>query len=138
MGLRFVPSSFLDDTATYVFFGSTNDNTQTELFVNGVAGSRVVLDNNTILLFTLRIGGRKTDISDVYDVFIQGTIKRTIDATHIFFVETPQANEISGRNLGWVADVYADTSNGALSVRVTGKTGASIDWVAQLKFVQIQ
>ena len=42
-----------------------------------------------------------------------------------------------GTGSAWLAAVSADTTNGALSLQVTGSAATNVRWVAQVEFTEI-
>jgi hypothetical protein len=127
-----IDASFLSTADHYS--GTTTDATQTELYING-GTTRLTLASNTSVAFKFRILGQKVGGTQVYHSVIEGTIKRIVAVGTTAFVGNPEISVISGDSLGWDTTVTADTTNGALALKVTGASSTTIHWVADISFV---
>lgn len=116
------------------YTGTTTDATQTELFLDGVS-EQLTLASNTSVAFFIRLVGQKVGGANVYHSTIEGTIKRVVAVGTTAFVGSPEINVVSGDSLGWDSTVAADTTNGALALKVTGLSATAIHWVANIDFV---
>ena len=118
------------------FKGTTTNATQTELFIGGTSTTRFTLDANTSYAFFIRLVGQRVGGSQVYHSTIEGTIKRVVAVGTTAFVGDPLVTVVSGDSLGWDSTVSADTTNGALALKVTGLSSTTIHWVAELNCVE--
>jgi hypothetical protein len=151
-GSSFVPSAISLTTATaddvythgdtnyyskeYVLFGNTTDATETELFIGGVANTRVPVAANTTIFYDIKFVARRTDtsgegggiqIKGAVDNF-SGTVADIGDLYEII-VATDNANI--------AVDATADDANNALKITVTGELAKNFRWTAFVKTVEV-
>ena len=110
----------------YAFLGQTSTNTLTELFLNGVASSRLTIPNNSSYLFEISIVARRTDGPAEY---CSWKIQAIVDNSNssVIFGNNP-AIEIIGNADSWSANVVADNTNKCLGITVQGENGKQIKW----------
>lgn len=123
----------------YVLRNQTTNNTATELFLDGTGASqRIVLPNNSLFVFEVYVGGRRTDATGggAGYSFI-GVIKKDTTAGSTTFVGTPAKSILGETNANWNAAITADTTNGSIKVTVTGENGKNINWVATVKTTEV-
>lgn len=107
-----------------------------EMFINGVAGSRIVLLDNTTVTFAIDIAARRTNGSENAGYSAQGTIKRDVGAATTAIVGSVIPVNIAEDDITWDFLVIADIVNGSLKVSVTGAVGKNISWVATVRLTQ--
>ena len=107
----------------------TTDATQTELLQDNAA--RFVLANNSTVGFTANVVARRTDADGENDAWeFKGLIHRDATAASTT-LDALQENHIG--STAWAVAVDADTTNGALRVRVTGEAAKTIRWTCTIK-----
>lgn len=123
------------EAINYVLKNTTTDNTQTELFLDGVS-SRLVLNDNTTWLYEVTVIGRRTDANDQHTGYkVIGIIDRQTGSGSVALVGDQEVS--FSRNLvPWTVTVDADSSNGSLRVQVTGENGKTVKWTAFVKVVE--
>lgn len=126
--------------SVHQYSGTTTNATQTELYIGGVSGEQFSIPANTAFGFFIRVVGMKVGGGDIYHAIIEGTIKRVVAASTTAFVASASdiaitAIKITDATWGG-ATVEADTTNGALALKVTGKATTTIHWVADLDYVK--
>ena len=104
--------------------GTTANNTQTEIFVDGVASSRMTLTANTTWMFSAMVAARSATESAGYK--IEGVIKN--DAGTTALVGTAVKTVFGEDDSAWDATVEADDTNDALVFKVIGDTVDSVNW----------
>ena len=104
--------------------GTTSNNTQTEIFVDGVASSRMTIATNTTWMFSAMVAARSATESAGYK--IEGVIKNDGGTTSLvgIAVKTVFAEE----DATWDITVEADDTNDALVFKVTGDSADSVTW----------
>ncbi len=121
----------------------TSNNTATELFLDGVTGTqRMVLPNNSVWTYTIRVSARRTDATGSVGSWIfNGMIYRNASAATTTIpggatskTTLARVGSISGAN---DPVITADTTNGSLKVTVTGVTAQTYRWVATVQLSQV-
>lgn len=115
-------------------WATTNDATQTELFL-GAGSERIALQNNSTVTFCVRVVARRTDADGENDAWeFKGLIHRDANAASAA-IDALQANQIGAT--AWAVDVDADTTNGSLRLRFTGATAKTIRCVASIDLTEV-
>lgn len=132
----------LDDnySGQYILRAQTIAGTITEMFLNGSGGTqRMVVPDDTTWLFDIKIVARRTDVNDEgFAVKYEGAIDRNVGVGTIALIGPPLQTTIADDSGGiWTVTVDADTTNGALRIRVTGEVGKTIRWVAFVRTVEV-
>ena len=104
--------------------GTTSNNTPIEIFVDGVADSRMTITTNTTWMFSAMVAARSATESAGYK--IEGVIKNDGGTTSLvgIAVKTVFGEEDSA----WNITVEADDTNDALVFKVTGDSADSVVW----------
>jgi hypothetical protein len=121
---------------------STADATQSTLFADGAtgfaSGNLLELPNSSAFYFCAEVVARDnaTGNCGVYEV--KGMVKRgaSAAATSVGGVVTTTIYEDAGA-AAWDVTAQADTTNGALLIRVTGAAATTIKWVARIRTVEV-
>jgi hypothetical protein len=112
----------------YILRNTTSNATQTEVFLDG-SSARIVLPNNSAMAYTALIVGRRTDATGSEGAWkIEGLISRDANAASTSLIGN-RSKTVLTRPSGWDTEVFADTTNGALTFKVTGQSGNTIHWV---------
>jgi hypothetical protein len=105
---------------------------------NTTSRNFIYLPDKTTLNFNIQISAyNDTDTSAAIWNFVGG-IKRGVGASTTALIQTP--TEASWKDAGMtsaLSSIVADTTNGGLSIRVTGLTGKNIRWVAIVDYCQV-
>ena len=107
-----------------VLSGTTSNNTQTEIFVDGVASSRMTIATNTTWMFSAMVAARSATESAGYK--IEGVIKNDGGTTSL--VGTAVKTVFAEEDATWDVTVEADDTNDALVFKVTGDSADSVVW----------
>jgi hypothetical protein len=119
----------------------TTNATPTNMTIDGDAASgftRLVIANNQQITFRAQIVAGGTGSTDAAGITIEGVIKKGTTAGTTALVGTP--TKTSYKDAGFTsvdANVVADTTNGALSIQVTGLAASTINWVCKLQAVAL-
>lgn len=129
------PISTVPVTAQQVNFltGVTTDGTPTEIFINGINGSRLTVAPNQSWTFKIELIGRVSDVSsEVISMAFRGAVDRpNVGSVNLPGGVSTDIFNITGSFLGSVtAQVSANVLNNALSITVVGQAGKIIQWNA--------
>lgn len=131
----FFASSGDAQTSQFVLRNQTTNGTPTELFLDGAALT-MVLQQDTTWGFEALVTARRTDADDesaAYRFF--GCIDRNVGVATTALVGSVQ-KDVTEDVAAWDADIFADTVNGSLGIRVTGEAAKNINWVAFVRVVE--
>ena len=82
------------------------------------------------MTYTALIVGRRTDVTGSNASYkIEGLVIRDSTAGSTALVGSRSKTILTRPNSNWNADVFADTTNGALTFKVTGQASQTIRWV---------
>lgn len=101
--------------------------------------NQFVLPNNCAFSFSGKVVARDSSAGNAARWTVDGLIKRGANAAATSIVGTPTVtqNFADAGATGWVVAVSADTTNGALTVTVTGAASTNIKWVADIETVEV-
>ncbi len=113
----------------YILRTITTNATPTEAFLDG-SSAQIVLPNSSAVTYTALIVGRRTDVTGSNASYkIEGLVIRDSTAGSTALVGSRSKTILTRPNSNWNADVFADTTNGALTFKVTGQASQTIRWV---------
>jgi len=106
----------------------TSDATTTELWINGVTGTRLAIPSNTTWFIEMQVAARRIDSGQE---FAGWKIKVAINNTsgNVVFAAPPSIETV-GSTSGWTVNLTADNVNTALDIFVTGQAGKIVSWTA--------
>jgi hypothetical protein len=118
-------------TYSYTVTGTTTGNTETEIFIGGVSGSRVPVATNTTVYYTGDLVCRRTDVPGDYAAYyvkgvatnVSGTVTDVGSLYELIIVRTDS-------NL--LVDFRADDTNNSVGIYVTGSPGKTFNWKCSL------
>lgn len=114
---------------------TTTDATVTSLTLDGAV--QISIPDNTSFAFRATIVGRRTDASDNAAYEVKGLIKRDVGVATTAIVGAVATTVIAESDATWDATAIADTTNGRLTVRVTGAAAKTIRWVAHMRVASV-
>lgn len=122
------------DHTMYILYGTTTNTAQTELFLDSL-NSRIVLDNNTTMMFEADIVGRDSTGTKHCAFKLSGVIDNTAGSTVLInnVSETIVAETVEA----WGVIAQADNINDTLVIKVTGEGATTIKWTAFVKTISI-
>lgn len=126
-------------TSVLVSRNVTSNGTQTEIYLDGAtATKRLVLSNDTTWMFDILITARRTDADNESAAYrLVGCIDRNANAASTALVGSVTKTVIAEDTAAWDVDAQADTTNGALVIKVTGEAAKTIRWVARVALVEV-
>lgn len=121
---------------------ATTDATATVLSNDGAApaaATSIVLPNNSAYGFRGRLIARNAGNGDCSHWEFKGTIRRGANAAATALVSsvTPAVVAQDAGASTWAVSVTADTTNGGLTITVTGVAATNIKWVADVETVEV-
>jgi hypothetical protein len=128
----------ITQTARLILARETTDATPTALASNtSAAGStnQVILPDNSAYLFTANIIACQTAGAAAAGWKVDGVIRRGANAASTTLVNT--ATTVIDNTPGWAIALTADTTNGGLTVTVTGASATTIRWVCSIDTVEV-
>ena len=118
-------------TRQFIFTGTTNNATETEIFVGGVSNARVGVAANSTIMYSVDVVARRTDSDGIGAGYhFKGVIDN--NAGTVADVGTLYEVIVAEDSTALVADVGADATNDTIYVKVTGISGHTYRWVATL------
>ena len=121
------------------FHGVTTTGTVTEIYLGGVSGQRFVLRDKSCVSFNILVSAVNYNTGDSSGWQLSGTIKRRSGAATtaiVGSVSTLKASEQGGLTVDPL--INADTTNGALRLRVTGVNGNTVYWNAAMSYSEVR
>jgi hypothetical protein len=134
------------EAKAYVLRGETFGAMTVELFSNGPFGSpglRMVLPyeignlvtNNMAWVFEVRVVGRSQSADEAAGYVLEGVIDH--NGGSVAIIGAVQKTVLAESDPTWDANVFADNTNQALAVSVTGAVGSTIRWTAYARIVAV-
>ena len=124
-------------SASNVYFlqGTTTNNTETELFVNGESNNRIAVPLDTSVYYTVEIACKRTNGTD----FAAFSLKSMANNSSNTVTDVGSVYEIVvvRTDASIAVDVRADDTNNSIGVFVTGVTGKSLSWTAQVTVIEV-
>jgi hypothetical protein len=125
----------------------TTDATPANLSLDGAAptgasittSTHFILLNNQAVFADIRVVARSTSGTDHAAYMRRVLIKRDANAASTAIIGTvlsPTADIESAGATAWAVDVTADTTNGGMLITVTGAASTTINWTAEVAFVE--
>ena len=116
----------------YVLRNITTDATPTELFLDGTAGTqRLVLPNNSVFTFSVLVAAKSTSIPSTGAGYkFDGVAVKDSSNNSISFIGIPSKTVLGETVVPWDVNISTDTTNGAIIIKSTGTSSATIRWVA--------
>lgn len=121
-------------TNLLIIRGTTTNATLTEI----ASPTRITLADDSTVTFCIYISARRTDADNESAGFqIEGCIDRNSGAATTALVGAVTPVVLARDNAAWSVTVDADTTNGALRIRVQGEASKTIRWVAMIRLVEV-
>lgn len=117
-------------------YRNTTATTQVVLATDGSAGT-LALPNNSAWTFEAKVTGITSAAATVYSYILTGVITRGANAASTAMPAAVTKVVVFESNAAADADAVADTTNGALSIRVTPFDTTATRWSATVQFNQV-
>jgi len=115
--------------------GATEDDSPLDLLVG--EEQLVILMDNKMNAFRVMVVAASEDNSKGAAYEFKGLIKKNTTSASTALIGSVTKTVIAESVAAWDANVSADTSNGALRIRVTGQAETIIRWVAFVEMVEV-
>lgn len=120
----------------YVLTGTTTNNSETEIFINGVSNSRITVPLNKTVYYTADIVCRRTDASGDHAAFyIKGVA--TNNAGTVSDVGLIYEVGITKTDPAFAVDFRADNTNDSVNLYVIGNTGKTLQWKCAVTALEV-
>lgn len=120
----------------YVLTGTTTNNTETEIFINGVSNNRISVPLNKTVYYTADIVCRRTDASGDHAAFyIKGVA--TNNAGTVSDVGLIYEVGITKTDPVFAVDFRADNTNDSVNLYVIGNTGKTLQWKCAVTALEV-
>ncbi len=121
--------------STLVIRGTTTTATPTALTLNV---GQLSLEDDSTVMFEISIVARRTDADNESAAYkLRGCIDRNAGAATTALVGTVDKVVLAEEIAAWDVNATADTTNGALSIVVTGEAAKTIRWVAACYLTEV-
>lgn len=107
---------------------------------SGIASvtNQVILPNDSTYFFRVQLVARRTDADNESSSYIfEGCIDRNSNAASTAFIGSPSKQVLAEDTIVWDTNAVVDTTNGGLSIMVTGEINKTIKWVATVQTVEV-
>jgi hypothetical protein len=117
-------------TGLYVLRNTTTNASNQDLFLDGVS-ARLLVPNNSVWVFDVLVTARRIDATGGGAGYkFTGVVRKDTTSGSLTFIGTPSKQVLGKTNGPWNASVIADTTNGGITIQVSGEGGKTIRWVA--------
>lgn len=100
--------------------------------------NQVILPNDSTYFFRVQLVARRTDTDNESSSYIfEGCVDRNANAASTSFIGSPSKQILAEDTIVWDANIVPDTTNGGISVVVTGQANKTIKWVATVQTVEV-
>ena len=123
-------------TRQYVLYGTTTNNTETELYVGGTASSRITVPTDTTIFYEVQIAARRTDATGESAGWHLKAVADNFSDT-VTDVGSVYEVQVATDDATWAVDARADNTNNSINIYVTGAAGKTVRWVAVVKTMEV-
>ncbi len=116
--------------------GQTTNATPTSIYTRSGAGTRLLIENNTTVAFSILVCARRTDVVGEAAAYrLEGLIANNAGTTALVGAVTKTV--LAESDATWDANAVADNTNDALDLQVTGAAAKTIKWAANVTLVEV-
>lgn len=120
----------------YQLTGTTADSTETEIFVDGISNSRILVPINKTVYYTADIVCRRTDASGDYAAFYIKGVATNLSGTVSDVGLVYEVNVVK-TDAAFAVDFRADNTNDSVNLYVTGNTGKTLQWKCAVTALEV-
>lgn len=130
------PSSPSVYSAEHNLTGTTNNSTETEIFIGGVSNSRIAVPLNKTIYYTADVVCRRTDTTGDHAAFYIKGVATNVAGT-VTDVGLVYEVVVARTDAGFAVDFRADDTNNSVGMYVTGTTGKTLLWNCALTVLEV-
>lgn len=119
-----------------ILTGTTTNATETEIFINGVANSRITVANNKSTLYEISIVSRRTDSGTESAAWNLKTLAQNNGGT-VTDIGDIYEIIIADTDGNLAVDARADSASQTMRVYVTGNVGKTYSWKASVSSTEV-
>jgi hypothetical protein len=119
------------------YSGTTVNDTPTEIFIGGVASTRLGITNNSATGFKGTIAAIDNTSNDAKFWKVEGLIKNIAGTTTLVGSVTKVTVAGDSGASSYDVTISADDTNDSLKVEVTGHASNTVDWVANIEITEV-
>ena len=119
----------------YVMYGTTSDDTETEIYTINNDG-RIPVDANTTVFYEASFAARRTDTTGESGAWhLKGCVDNfsgvVADVGNVYEIAVAQDN------INWQVDIRADNTNDTINVYVTGANNNTVAWTTVITTIEV-
>jgi len=118
-----------------LYAGQTTSTSSTEIFLDGIAGSRLDIEDEGILTFDALIAGRDNTTGDSCAFQLYGALKKNTTTTEL--IGSVGKTILGKDNQSFDANITADDVNDSVKVEVTAASTNTTKWTAEVQYTQV-
>jgi hypothetical protein len=122
-------------TNQYTLTGYTTSNTETEIFINGVANSRISVTSNTGNHYTVDFTAKSNTFGDFAAFQIKGVVANSSGT--VADKGSLYENIVVRTDSTWLVDTRADNTNKSLNIYVQGANSKNVSWKAIVTTMEV-
>jgi hypothetical protein len=123
-------------TTQVVFVGTTSDNIEKEIFINGINNNRIRISGNTTSYYTIDVVARRTDgPGESGSFFLKATAAN--NSGTISDVGSVYEVVVARDDVGFTIDARANNTTKSINIYVTGVTGKTLNWKAVVTTLEV-
>jgi hypothetical protein len=123
------------NTSTYVFEGTTQNQNETEIFLNGELNNRLLIATNKTIYYSIDATAKTADNSDFVALTIKGVATNKDDV--VIDVGSLYEVIIVRTDSRVAVDIEGNNTNKSISVLVTGVENKTFNWKAQATVLEV-
>lgn len=120
----------------YVVSGTTTDNTETEIFIDGVLNQRMPVALDTVCAYTVDIVAKRTDVPGDVAMFTIKSLARN-DSGTVSDVGNIYEVVVARTDINLNVDIRANDTANAFGIYVTGVNSKTFSWRAVVSTVEV-
>jgi hypothetical protein len=118
-----------------LYSGTTNTDQYSGIFLNGQAGNRLILEENSTISFTALIVGKDTVTNESCAFDLNGAVERENNITKV--IGSVGKFVLARENPLFDASISADDINEGIQVNVKAATSNPTKWVAKINYTEV-
>jgi hypothetical protein len=121
---------------SYVLTATTTNSTETEAYINGVAGTRIPVNTNKTIYYTADLACRRTDSTGDHAAWYIKGVATNASGT-VTDIGSLYEIIVARTDASMAVDFRADDANNSLGVYLTGSTGKTVSWSCVVNVLEV-